>query len=286
MIEFKQIIGRGTRVAEEYGKTHFTIMDFRNATNNFADPDFDGEPVQIYVAKGDDDVIPPDPGEEDDTTIDYTDHDPEQTDITFPTGVGEGGGGGGSDPRIKYVVNDVAFTVSKEQIQHLDADGKLITESLRDYTRKKVTSEFASLDAFLQNWTATQKKSILIDQLESQGVFFEALAELVGRDYDAFDLICHVAYGQKPMTRKERANNVKKRDVFTKYGEQARAVLSLLLDKYANQGLAVIEKMDVLKVDPLDELGTPIEIVKFFGGKEQYLAAIRELEANLYQAAV
>ena len=167
----------------------------------------------------------------------------------------------------------------------MDANGDLITESLRDYTRKQVTAEFSNLDDFLQNWTAAEKKSVLIEQLEDQGIFFDALAELVGRDYDAFDLVCHVAYGQKPLTRAERANNVKKRDVFTKYGEQARTVLAALLDKYANQGLAVIEKMDVLKVDPLDELGTPIEIVGFFGGKEKYLQAIRELESILYSAA-
>ena len=279
MIEFKQIIGRGTRIAEEYGKTHFTIMDFRNATDNFADPEFDGEPVQIYVANDDDDIVPPDLEEKEGLSVDDVDGESGVPDVTFPPGIGEG------QPRTKYVVNDVAFAVSKEQIQYLDADGKLITESLRDYTRNKVRSEFASLDEFLQNWTAAEKKSAIIDQLEQQGILLEALTELVGRDYDAFDLICHVAYGQKPLTRQERANNVKKRDVFTKYGEQARAVLSALLDKYTNQGLAVIEKMDVLKVDPLDELGTPIEIVKFFGGKEQYLAAIRELEAHLYHAA-
>jgi type I restriction enzyme R subunit len=167
----------------------------------------------------------------------------------------------------------------------MDATGDLITESLRDYTRKQVTSAYSDLDDFLKNWSAAEKKSVLIEQLEDQGVFFDALAELVGRDYDAFDLVCHIAYGQKPLTRKERANNVKKRDVFTKYGEQARAVLSALLDKYTNQGLAVIEKMDVLKVDPLDELGTPIEIVNFFGGKGSYLKAIAELESLLYQSA-
>lgn len=278
MIEFKQIIGRGTRIAEEYGKTHFTIMDFRNATDNFADPDFDGDPVQIYVARDDNDIVPPDP-DEDDNNVDYTDGQPDTPDVSFPTGVGEG------QPRTRYVVNDVAFTVAVEQIQFMDANGDLITESLRDYTRKKVTSEFSSLDAFLQNWTAAARKSELIDQLESQGVLFEALAELVGRDYDAFDLVCHVAYGQKPLTRKERANNVRKRDVFTKYGQQARAVLAALLDKYTNQGLAVIEKMDILKVDPIDELGTPIEIVKMFGGKAGYVKAIQQLAEAIYSEA-
>ena len=279
MIEFKQIIGRGTRIAEEYGKTHFTIMDFRNNTDKFADPDFDGDPVQIYVASDGDVVVPPEPDEEDNPNIDYSDVDPEQPDISFPTGVGEG------QPPKKYVVNDVAFAVAVEQVQYMDANGDLITESLRDYTRNKIQEEFSSLDDFLQNWTAAEKKSAVISQLEDQGIFFEALSELVGRDYDAFDLVCHVAYGQKPLTRQERANNVKKRDVFTKYGEQARAVLAALLDKYTKQGLAVIEKMDVLKVDPLDELGTPIEIVNFFGGKDNYLKAIAELESLLYKSA-
>ena len=278
MIEFKQIIGRGTRIAEEYGKTHFTIMDFRNATDNFADPDFDGDPVQIYVAGEGDPVVPPDPGEPTDPPEEVG-AGTEGPDISIPPG------GGVGEPRSKYVVNDVVFKVAVEQVQYMDANGDLITESLRDYTRKQVTSAYSDLDNFLENWSAAEKKSVLIKQLEDQGVFFEALAELVGRDYDAFDLVCHVAYGQKPLTRKERANNVKKRDVFTKYGEQARAVLSALLDKYANQGLAVIEKMDVLKVDPLDELGTPIEIVGFFGGKEKYLQAIQDLEATLYSAA-
>lgn len=278
MIEFKQIIGRGTRIAEEYGKTHFTIMDFRNATDNFADPDFDGDPVQIYVAGDNDDIVPPPPGSETDDIIDPN-VPPETPNVDFPMIVGEG------QPPTKYVVGDVAFSVAVEQIQYMDANGDLITESLRDYTRKKITSSYSSLDVFLQNWTEAKKKSEIIEDLENEGVFFEELARMVGRDYDAFDLVCHVAYGQKPMTRKERANNVKKRDVFTKYGDQARAVLSALLDKYSDQGLAVIEKMKVLKVDPIDELGTPIEIVEFFGGKEMYLQAVHELSTALYAEA-
>ena len=276
-IEFKQIIGRGTRIAEEYGKTHFTIMDFRNATDQFADPDFDGDPVQIYVAKDEDDVVPPDP--ETDGDVDYSSVEPEVPDVSFPMQVGEG------QPGKRYVVNDVAFNVAVEQVQFMDSNGDLITESIRDYTRKKVTEEYSSLDDFLKNWTAAEKKTAIIEQLESQGVLFEAIADVVGRDYDAFDLICHVAYGQKPLTRKERANNVKKRDAFTKYGEQARTVIAALLNKYSNQGLRVIESLDVLKVDPLDEIGTPVEIIRIFGGKEEYIAALKELENYLYDTA-
>lgn len=166
-----------------------------------------------------------------------------------------------------------------ERVQHLDSDGKLITQSLTDYTKKTVRNEFADLADFLSNWTAAAKKTQVIEALEASEVYFEALADQVGRDFDPFDLICHVAFDQPPLTRRERAENVKKQNYFTKYGDQARGVLETLLDKYAHQGLRAIEKMDILKMCPLDTIGTPIEIVKLFGGKAQYLAALRELEA-------
>ena len=279
MIEFKQIIGRGTRIAEEFDKTHFTIMDFRNATDNFADPDFDGDPVQIYVAKEADPVVPP---ELDDDNVDYPDGElppgavREVPDVSFPMG--------GTRPS-KYVVNDVEFNVAVEQVQYMDKNGDLITESLRDYTRKTVRGEYQDFETFLATWTEAEKKSAIVEALEENGVFFDDLAENVGRDYGPFDLVCHVAFGQKPLTRRERANNVKKRDYFTKYGVQARAVLVALLEKYANEGIRAIERMDVLRVHPIDELGTPIEIINFFGGKQQYLDAIKELESILYAAA-
>lgn len=278
MIEFKQIIGRGTRIAEDFDKTHFTIMDFRNATDKFADPDFDGDPVQIYVANEDDDVVPPDVADEEQTDqpIDESDATPDIPDVSIPAGSGSPG---------KYVVDDVEFSVTVEQVQYLDKDGNLVTISLRDYTRNTVLGEYETLDAFLQCWSVAEQKTAIVEELEEQGVFFEMLAELVGKDCDPFDLICHVAFRQKPLTRRERANNVKKRDYFTKYGEQARAVLEALLEKYANQGIRAIERMDVLKVDPIDELGTPVEIVNWFGGKEGYLAALRELESALYAEA-
>lgn len=266
MTEFKQIIGRGTRIDEDYGKLFFTIMDFKRATELFADPEFDGDPI---------------PDE---------DYDPEA--VTGPGKGGEGNEGGtGGDPTppgpgvTKYYVNDAEVSVVAERVQYYGPDGKLITESLRDYTKQKVLSRFASMDEFLKDWNAADKKAAVVAQFEQQGVLFEALADDVGKDLDPFDLLCHVVYGQPPKTRHERAAEVKKRDYFTKYGDQARRVLEALLEKYANQGILSIESMDVLKVDPLDEFGTPVEIIKLFGGKQQYLAALSELERLLYATA-
>jgi type I restriction enzyme, R subunit len=255
MTEFKQRIGRGTRINEDYDKYFFTIMDFRNATELFADPEFDGEPMIIYDPNsGDDDPEPDDNGKE-------------------PT-----------EKRKKYYVADVEVSVLAERVQYLDQDGKLITESLKDYTRKSVLKEFSSLDSFLQRWEQTDRKAAILEELQEQGVLLEALEDEIGKEYDPFDLVCHVAFGQPPLTRQERANNVKKRDYFTKYGEVARNVLSSILDKYADQGID-LEDLSVLKLAPLDEFGTPIEILDTFGGKEGYLMAIRELETLLYSAA-
>ncbi len=164
-------------------------------------------------------------------------------------------------------------------------DGRLVTESLADYTRKTVQAEYATLDDFLQRWSEADRKAAVIDELSEQGVFFEALRERVGRDMDAFDLICHVVYGQPPLTRRERAESVKKRDVFTRYGEQARAVLDALLDKYADEGLASVEDLGVLRVQPLSDLGTPMELVRHFGGRNEYVAAVQELAEALYDTA-
>ena len=262
MTEFKQIIGRGTRINEDYGKAFFTIMDFKRATELFADPDFDGEPVSVYEPKDDDPIVPPD--SEDDGAVVV---DPEP-----PTG------------GTKYVVDDVPVYVVAERVQHYGKDGKLITESLRDYTRKKVLSEHASLDAFLQTWTAAQKKQAVVEELGDHGVLFDALAAEVGGEYDAFDLVCHVAFGRPPLTRRERAENVRKRDYFTQHGEEARAVLQALLDKYADSGLRDLEDLSVLRVQPFTQFGTPVEIIRLFGGKAKYLRAVRELEEQLYAA--
>ena len=264
MIEFKQIIGRGTRINEEYDKYYFTIIDFRKATEQFADPEFDGDPI-------------PDP-----------EFDPEKKH-------GERGkGGGGGDPPIidlptpgiKYLVNDVEVSVVAERVQYYGTDGRLITESLKDYTRNNVLKSYATLDDFLTQWTAAERKTAIIEELQQQGVLFDALAEEVGKDLDPFDLICHVAYGQPKMTRRQRADRVKRAKYFAEFGDQARAVLISLLDKYADEGVENLESIDVLKVDPFPTFGTPIEIVKgIFGSKSNYLATLHRIEQCLYNPA-
>ena len=279
MIEFKQIIGRGTRINEDFDKFWFTIMDFRRATELFADPAFDGDPVQIYEPGIDEDPVPPE--EPDDGPDDHADGGG-IIDVDPPDPPGEDEGG----RRIKYYVNDVPVFVVNERVQYYGPDGRLITESLKDYTAKSILKEFASLDDFLRTWKQAEKKQAIIDELQDMGIFFEALAEEVGKDLDPFDLICHVAFGQKPLTRRERANSVRKRDYFTKYGENARAVLYALLDKYADEGIQNLEQMEVLKVTPFDRFGSPIEIVNNFGGKSNYVKAVRELEMVLYNTRI
>ena len=271
MTEFKQIIGRGTRQREEDGKVYFTIMDFRKATNLFADPDFDGPPIQIYEPGEDDDPVPP---EEDVIEI-----EPDEIDIPV-AGEPEVG-----YRRTKYYVNDVAVHVTNERVQYYGQDGRLITESLIDYTRKNIRDEFSTLDAFLTKWNSTEKKKILIDELAEKGVLWEALEEEVKKDLDPFDIVCHIAFDQTPLTRQERALEVRKRNYFTKYGEKARKVLEILLDKYENEGITAIETNEVLIVQPLNTIGTPVEIVKAFGKKEDFENALHELEVELYKSA-
>ena len=277
MTEFKQIIGRGTRINEDYGKFWFTIMDFKKATELFADPAFDGDPVQIYVPGPGDPPVPPD--------------EPEDGGVT---GEGEGQPAPPELPpavpgerRIKYVLGgEVTVYVVAERVQYYGPDGKLITESLKDYTRKAVRKEYASLDDFLRRWSNAETKKTLLEELEAQGVLLEALAEEVGKkegkEFDPFDLICHVAFDRPPLSRKERAEQVKKQDVFAKYGDQARAVLDALLDKYADSGIETIEDIKILTLDPFSRLGTAPELIKSFGGKPKYLEAVRTLEEALY----
>lgn len=269
MTEFKQIIGRGTRINEDYGKLYFTIMDFKRATALFADPAFDGEPVQIYEPGPHDPPMPPE-------EIPYGCEE-----LQPPPTTAESPGG----PTVTYVVDDVEVRVATERVQYLDADGRLITESLKDYSRKTVWKAYATLDDFLSAWNEAARKQVIVEELASRGLFFEELAEQVGHDYDAFDLICHVAFDRPPLTRRERADKVRKHDVFAKYSEKVRAVLDALLDKYADAGLASLESLDILKVDPLTHFGTPIEIIKLFGSKPDYLSALQELEAQLYMEA-
>ena len=274
MTLFKQIIGRGTRLREDLGKTWFTILDFKRATDNFADPAFDGDPVQIYEPRADEPVNPPEPP---------APAQPEPNAAVGDPG-DEQGGGDGDAPIRRYIVgNAVTVAIARERVQYLNAQGRLITESLRDHTRINVMRRYDSLDKFLQAWSDADRKAALIEELEAEGVLFDALAEEVSRELDPFDLLLHVAYNQPTLSRRERANRVKKRNAFTKYGETARRVIEALIDKYADEGVQTIESMEVLRVPPLDTLGTPTELVKSFGGRTQYDAALRALEQELYR---
>jgi type I restriction enzyme R subunit len=269
MTTFKQIVGRGTRIDEEHGKYYFTVMDFKKATELFKDPDFDGEPVVIYEPGKDDPPLPPDPepGDGDDSDYDGDDDD----DTSGGTGV------------KKIRVSGVTVKILSERVEYLGEDGQLVTETYRDYSRKGIRKEFSSLDEFIRRWSETKKKKAIIAELEEYGIELPKLAEEVGTDYGDFDLICHIAFDQPPLTRQERANNVKKRNYFTKYGDQARAVLEALLQKYEDEGVTSIENASVLKLTPFDQIGTPVEIIKdVFGGKKQYEAAVEDLEQALF----
>ena len=274
MTEFKQIIGRGTRINEDYGKYWFTIMDFKKATELFADKDFDGDPVVIYEPKGEESPVPPDDVEN--AADDGIDNGSKPIDKDGDEDADKGQG------RIKYVVGNVEVRVLAERVQYYGPEGKLITESLKDYTKTRVKKDFASLDDFLRAWTNADRKAALIEELESHGVLLNALAEEVGKDFDPFDLVCHIAFDQPPLTRKERAEQVKKRNYFAKYGEQARTVLNALLDKYADTGVENIEDIKILTLDPFKTMGSAPELIKAFGGKPAYLEAIKELEHHLY----
>lgn len=280
MTEFKQIIGRGTRIREEEGKLYFSIMDFRKATNLFADPDFDGDPVQIYEPGPEDDPVPPDPIDDD------GEPDPDSS------AAGEDFDDEGQAPDIeiddeevpprKYYINQIPVSVANERVQYYGANGKLITESLKDYTRKNIGKAFGSLDEFLQKWSSAEKKELLFAELAEQGILLEALREEVGKDMDAFDLICHIAFDQPALTRKERADQVRKRNYFAKYQGKAREVLKALLSKYEDEGITTLESGKTLKVDPLNQLGSPKELVSAFGKKGDFDKALKELEKELY----
>ncbi len=287
MTEFKQIIGRGTRLREDYQKLYFTIMDFKGATRLFADPDFDGEPVVIYEPKDDEPVVPPEvpPGT---AEPDPPSHGPGVTggEVTSP-GLTTGAGGKG---RIKYVIDDVNVRVAVERAQYLDADGKLITEDyrvlLKDDIKKTLQAKFGTLTDFLRRWNTAERKQAVLEELAEHGLPLEVLQQAVpnGTDLDAFDLVAHVAFDQKPLTRRERANNVKKRDVFGKYGDQARAVLEALLDKFADHGVQNIEDAKILELPPFDQFGSKTQIRRgIFRTVEEFNAAVRDLEAAIYK---
>jgi len=278
MTEFKQIVGRGTRIKEEYGKTFFTILDFRSVTDKFADPDFDGEAERIKVVTEDEDF----PNPEDEKPP--IDDDGNEVIIDKPPIV-KPGGEVIPEPTIKIMVNGVNVAILNERVQYVDENGKLIMGSIKDYTKKMVKEQYHSLDEFLNKWNKADRKQVIIDELLEQGIVFDNFKEAINKEMDIFDLICHTAFDQPPLSRTERANNVKKRNYFTKYGDQAQKVLNALLDKYADEGIENIEDMKILQVNPFDDIGSPVEIVKMFGGKKNYLEALNELEHEIYKAA-
>ncbi|WP_299311601.1 EcoAI/FtnUII family type I restriction enzme subunit R [uncultured Halomonas sp.] len=299
MTEFKQIIGRGTRINDDYHKHWFTILDFKKATELFADPDFDGDPVKVYQPGAGDPVTPDDEQEASETAVEGVEEELagyeledgatwQNDDATAApdTGFGDDEGPG---RRVKYVVDDVTVSVVAERVQYLGPDGKLITESLRDYTRQKVKEQFASLDDFLRRWHDAERKQAILDELAEQGIFWEELiAELgkkLGDEPDPFDVICHIAFDRPPLTRRERAEQVKKRDIFGRYEGQARKVLESLVEKYADAGITPIEDPKVLTLAPFSAIGAPMELVNAFGGKAGYTRAVHELEDALYHTS-
>ena len=265
LTEFKQIIGRGTRLRPDKGKEYFTIMDFRGACRIFADPAFDGEPISVQIITDGGPIVKP-----------------RKPPTPPPT---PGGEGKPPTERKKYWVSGVEVTILNERVLCYDHDGKLTTESITDYSKRNILGEYATLDAFLQTWNSDRKKKAIVDELRERGVFLEALREEAGnRDLDDFDLICHIAYDQPPLTKAERAKNVQKRGYFNKYSGLARQVLDALLEKYMDEGIQEMENIQILLVNPFSKLGTPQEITKAFGGKDQYEQAVRELQRELYVA--
>ena len=261
MTEFKQIIGRGTRLREKEGKTHFVVMDFRNVSRLFADPDWDG-PIEMD-----------------------NDFDPNrEKHPTPPPGPGPVDPPG--PPKVKPIVgrDGCKVEIIHKTVSIYDANGKLLRqESIVDYTKENVRGEYASLDAFIREWRKNPNKGEIRDMLLARGIDLSSMKTDQGMtDVDDFDFICHVAYDKKPLTRKERANNVKKRDFLSKYSGVAREVLEALLDKYMNSGIYEIEKTEILRLDPFMRLGKPAKIASYFGGKEGYLNALRELEEQIY----
>lgn len=256
MTEFKQIVGRGTRIREDKGKWHFEILDFRNVTELFHDPEFDGDPEP-------------------------------------PTG----GGSGGSitkkpktqpptETHEKYLVDGVDIQIDKEYVSFLDSNGKLTKESYTDFTKKRILGKYPTLNDFLQKWTESERKEVIVKELKEYDVLIDAIREQNPSlaDADIFDIVCHVAFDQKPMTRKERANKVRKSDYFSQYGEQARKVLEVLLDKYADTGILELENVAILLTPQLAQFGKPQKIMKYFGGTDGYMSAVKNMETRIYAA--
>ncbi len=286
MTEFKQIIGRGTRIDPDFGKYYFTIMDFRQATKLFADPAFDGPAISSVEKtegeeanfEGSEEEMVVSPEEEQEAeVIKVAQLAVEKPDISITGEV--------NDRPRKYYVEGVDVQVINETVQYYDENGKLTTESLKDYTKKSLLQKYRSLDEFLNDWQDAERKTAVIEELEAQGVFFDELKREVGKDLDPFDMVLHIAFDKPALTRSERAESVKKRHYFAKYGEEARKVLEALLEKYADEGLKPLEDMEVLKVQPINQYGSPIEIIQFFGGREQYVEAVQEMKQFIYMQA-
>jgi type I restriction enzyme R subunit len=284
--EFKQIIGRGTRLNEEYGKYYFAIMDFRGATRHFSDPEFDGNPFkereEIHLS--DPESVESMQGELEEETVapeELKENNPEEEILIDPTHTEE------SKP-LKPVVEGVDFNVATRMVQYIDPEsGKLIAESIADYSRKKLQEKFESLDTFLSTWNQSQRKDVIIDELKEKGIPVEELKKDIGLNIDEFDLILHVAFNQKPLTRSERAKKVKQDHILSTYQGQARQILETLLDKYAEEGSLAIDDIGDLEVQPFTQYGTPVEIVNdLFGGKQNYLKALKELQKELYEVTV
>jgi type I restriction enzyme R subunit len=268
-------------VHEDTKKFYFTLIDFRGASSHFADPEFDG-PVPVYEPGPGDALTPPDdlppmndgedpvsptPGE-DETIVD----DP--SGVTFPVK---------GDNVKKIYVDGVGARIIAERVEYLDENGKLVTETLRDFTKTALKRRFSSLDDFLKRWKSAERKQAIIEELEAEGLALDPIAEELGKNLDPFDLICHIAFDRKPLTRQERAENVKKRDVFTKYGPQARAVLDALLAKYQDEGILNLDDTNVLRIAPFSAMGSVVQLIKAFGGKDGFEQAVRELQDAIYQ---
>lgn len=278
MTEFKQIIGRGTRLYPTHGKEYFTIMDFRNASRLFADPDFDGEPVSVIDLGPDDDF----PTDEDDNPPKPSYPDDEER---WSLDGDDDDDSGTRSKRPVYRVRNVSVKILSERVQYYDKDGKLVTESLTDYSKKNILGKYATLDAFLTAWNSEDRKQAIIDALKDEGVLLDALREIAGnKDLDDFDLICHIAYDAPALTKAERANNVRKRGYLYQYSDLAQKVLDALLDKYMTDGIGEIESLEILANDPFRQFGSPLKIAKLFGGKAGYERAVQELKNQIYTA--
>lgn len=275
MTEFKQIIGRGTRIREDFGKTYFTILDFRNASRLFSDPDFDGEPISIKVVKPDEPMPTENEDKIENSKIDTKITDKNNVDINHP--------GKTINTNTKIRVNGVDVNIYNEICSYYDKDGKLVTESLKDFSKRSILNEYASLDDFINKWNSTDRKQAILDELKEQGVLLDELRKDIGNeDIGDFDLILHIAYDKKPLTRFERVNKVLKKGYLYKYSEMAQNILKDLLEKYSDNNELELTDTKILQLKPFEGYGSPMEIVDVFGGKEKYIKAVEELEDELY----